>query len=167
MAELQQRYNEAYTAWKNAIQTAATNPGLKDAVIATQGQVETAITNWRAYVLEQRLLTQDSTDLDNLSRLAAQVAEEKDRLRQLKVKEGTSTEQVTSVNPKIVPSPYVNILNLRRTFRYNTKVGLIVASSLFGVAALGALGLLVYKLSTSGPQASPILQAGGTSRKSH
>ena len=161
MAELQQRYNEAYTAWKNAIQIAATNPGLKDAVIATQGQVETAITNWRAYVLEQRRLAQDNNDLDNLSRLAGKVAEEKDRLRQLKAKEGTSTEQVTSVNPKIVPSPYVNILNLRRNFRYNTKVGLIVASSVFGVAALGALGLLVYKLSTSGPQASPILQAGG------
>ena len=161
MAELQQRYNEAYNAWKNAIQIAATNPGLKDAVIATQGQVETAITNWRAYVLEQRRLAQDNNDLDNLSRLAGKVAEEKDRLRQLKAKEGTSTEQVTSVNPKIVPSPYVNILNLRRNFRYNTKVGLIVASSVFGVAALGALGLLVYKLSTSGPQASPILQAGG------
>ena len=161
MSELQQRYNEAYNAWKNAIQIAATNPGLKDAVIATQGQVETAITNWRAYVLEQRRLAQDNNDLDNLSRLAGKVAEEKDRLRQLKAKEGTSTEQVTSVNPKIVPSPYVNILNLRRNFRYNTKVGLIVASSVFGVAALGALGLLVYKLSTSGPQASPILQAGG------
>jgi hypothetical protein len=166
MSELQQRYIEAYNAWKNAIQTAATNPGLKDAVIATQGQVETAITNWRAYVLEQRRLVESNNDLDKLSRLAGTVAEEKDRLRQLKAKEGTSIEQATSVNPKIVPSPYVNILSLRRNFRYNTKVGLIVASSIFGLAALGTLGFLVYKITTSGPQPSPILQAGGASRKS-
>ena len=151
----------AYNAWKTAIQTAATNPGLKDAVVATQGQVDTAIANWRAYVLEQRRLADTSTDLDSLSRLAAKVAEEKDMLRQLREKEGTSIQQATSLNPKVVPSPYVNILNLQRNFRYNTKVGLIVASSVFGIAALGAIGLLVYKLSTTGVQASPILQAGG------
>jgi len=48
------------------------------------------------------------------------------------------------VNPKITQSPYVNILGLRRNFRQSTRVGLIVASSIFGALALGMLGYAGY-----------------------
>ena len=157
-------YNTAFTTWISAVQTLATNPKLSGAAATAKLQVDNALAAWRADIQSRRVM--NTTNIDELSRLAASVAEEKETLRQLREKDGTRTVQAASLNPKVTASPYVNILGLRRNFRHNTKIGLIIASSIFGALALGSLGYLVYRMVSEGAimKPSPILQAGGNRR---
>jgi hypothetical protein len=67
----------------------------------------------------------------------------------------TRDEQAYSVNPKITNSPYVNILGLRRSFRDTTQTGLIVASTLFGILALGLIGNGIYAIRQKGIISAP------------
>jgi len=172
MTDYRAQFNNAFAAWQNSIATAAANPGLIDGISAAQSQLENVFNSWRSNVQDKQnalnAIVANETPMASLAALAAQVGEEKETLRQLREKQGTGSTQATSVNPKVVPSPYVNILNLRRNFRYGTKVNLIVASVIFGLLALGLIGFLIYKIvsdvSTGGSfiTPSPILQSGSS-----
>ncbi len=81
--------------------------------------------------------------MERLSASLQEVAELRDTLADLQAQAVTRTEQADSVNPKVTPSPYVNILGLQRTFRDSTRQGLLLASIVIGALALIALGFLV------------------------
>jgi hypothetical protein len=142
------QYKTAYDKWLFDVQTALLDPSKANTVGPAKSRVDAVLTAWRAAVDDARKLsdatTANSSFIDELSRISSQVATERDNLRQLQAKQGTRTDQVKSVNPKITQSPYVNILGLRRNFRHSTRVGLIVATSVFGILALGLLGYASY-----------------------
>jgi hypothetical protein len=141
-------YTTARSVWIDAVVNAAANPAQAHTVGPAKAQVDSVLNAWRSAVDSARTgseaATANSTLIDELSVLSSQVAKERETLRQLQSKQVTSKYQVGSVNPKITQSPYVNILGLRRNFRQSTRVGLIVASSIFGVLALGMLGYAGY-----------------------
>ena len=129
------RYKELYAAVQSATPTL-----LASASTNLQNHLDT----WNAAV--QSALRSSQADITKVSEKAATLAESQQKLNDLLAKQGTRDQQASSVNPKITQSPYVNILGLRRNFRQNTRVGLIIASVAFGVLALGALG---YYITTS------------------
>jgi len=139
-------YTVAYDAWISAVVAAGLDPTKASAVGPAKTAVDSVLAKWRKEVRSlSDSITNDSNTLDELSRLSSQVATERDNLRQLISKQGTRIQQVGSVNPKVTASPYVNIIGLRRNFRQSTKVGLIIASGVFGFLALGLLGYIGYK----------------------
>lgn len=131
-------FRSQYTTLHTAALTAG--PGQAAAITGLQGLLDT----WNKEV--QNSITESQTDITKVSEKAATLAENQHTLKELLAKQGTRDQQASSVNPKITQSPYVNILGLRRNFRHNTRVGLIVASAVFGILALGALG---YYITTS------------------
>lgn len=79
--------------------------------------------------------------MESLSLLAAQNADYKARLSELRNQALTRSDQADSVNPKIRSSPYTNLLGLHRVFRDSTRFGLLMSSIVFGVGALVAGGI--------------------------
>lgn len=153
LTEFEQRYNTLHTA--------ATTPGLSQATATTQ--LQTLLDDWKLAIEEK--IKNNNNDMTSISQKAAILAEQKQILKELQSKQITRDEQASSVNPKITQSPYVNILGLRRNFRYTTRVGLIVASVAFGALALGALGYYISTTSQGLMKESPILaQTGGRRR---
>jgi len=142
------QYKAAHDSWISNVQLALLEPAKSITVGPSKAQVDSVLASWRAAVDEGRKVsdaaTANSTLIDELARISSQVATERDTLRQLHSKQRTRTDQVKSVNPKITQSPYVNILGLRRNFRHNARVGLIVASSIFGALTFGLLGYASY-----------------------
>jgi len=134
LATFRRRYTDLYTA------AITTGPNQAAAVTQLQGLLDA----WNKEV--QDSITASQTNITNVSEKAATLAESQQTLKELLAKQGTRDQQASSVNPKITQSPYVNILGLRRNFRHNTRVGLIIASAVFGILALGALG---YYITTS------------------
>jgi phage-related minor tail protein len=138
--------------------TAATTPGLTQA--SATASLQKLLSDWKLAV--ENTIANNQNDMTSISQKAAILAEQKQILKELKSKQITRDEQASSVNPKITQSPYVNILGLRRNFRYSTRVGLIEASVAFGALALGALGYYISTLKQSTMNESPILaQTGG------
>ena len=137
-------------AWRNLVQsgapTAATGQAALEDVVRRWQQSVTAL-----QAQSDSLMSNESA-MDQLGQLANQVAEEKVTLRRLRGEAGTRSDQADSVNPKIRGSPYTNILGLNRTFRDSTRHGILAASIVFGVAALGTLGYLVYAVLPKGAQ---------------
>ena len=135
-------YEDASTAWLNAIRSGASP-------VAAKGRVDDVVKRWQARVsnLENQsdVIMSDQNTMDSLGQLATQLAEEKVTLSKLRGEAVTRSDQADSVNPKMRASPYTNILGLRRTFRESTRFGILIASILFGVLALGALGFLGYQ----------------------
>jgi hypothetical protein len=160
---VKRRFLDAKAAWITAIQDAGREPGLAARVDPTKAQVDMALQSWRDLVNRARSsaeqATSNGTMLDEISKMAAQVAEEKETLRTLRAKQGTRDEQAHSINPKIVPSPYVNILGLQRTFRSSTWKAILIASIVFGFLALCTLSYLIYQMITTPWEPSP--QLGG------
>jgi phage-related minor tail protein len=143
------------------LHAAALIPGPSQASATTQ--LQSLLDSWNTAV--QASITASQSDMTAISQKAASLAELKHELQEVRSKQITRDEQAGSVNPKITQSPYVNILGLRRNFRYNTRVGLIVASVAFGALALGALGYYISTLKQSTMNESPILaQSGGRRR---
>lgn len=79
--------------------------------------------------------------MESLSLLAAQNADYKAQLAQLRNQALTRSDQADSVNPKIRSSPYTNLLGLHRVFRDSTRFGLLMSSIVFGVGTLVAGGI--------------------------
>jgi hypothetical protein len=79
--------------------------------------------------------------MESLSLLAAQNADYKAQLSELRNQALTRSDQADSVNPKIRSSPYTNLLGLHRVFRDSTRFGLLMSSIVFGVGALVAGGI--------------------------
>jgi hypothetical protein len=140
-------------SWKSSVQTAMGNTEAVD-VTSKKQVVDGSVRQFREFVNELRTrseqVTANGTTMDDIARLAAEVAEEKENLRRLKEKQGTRTEQAQSVNPKVTQSPFVNALWLRRNFREDTRIGLIVASVVIGILALGSMGFLIYSVVAGG-----------------
>ena len=143
------------------LHAAATTQGQGQASATTQ--LQSMLDTWNKAV--QDSITASQTDMTTISQKAATLAELKHQLKELKAKQITRDEQAGSVNPKITQSPYVNILGLRRNFRYNTRVGLIVASVAFGAIALGALGYYISTLKQSTMNESPLIQGQSGGRR--
>jgi hypothetical protein len=146
-------YASAVDAWTVALRSGGN-------AVAAKGRVTDLVTRWRKSVndLEQQsdVIMSDQTVMDQLGQLATQVAQERGTLAKLRSEAGSRSVQADSVNPKEKTSPYTNILGLRRTFRESTRLGILIASLVFGVLALVALGFLGYALS------GPIVAAAGS-----
>lgn len=157
-----------WEAWLIAIRTGAPTAA------SNQAAVEDVLRRWQKSVdalksQSDSIMSNDSV-MEELGQLAAQVAQEKETLRKLQSKAGTRVGQADSVNPKVRPSPYTNMLGLNRVFRSSTRTGVLVASILFGILALGSLGFLVYSVVNEGAIVVPgqYRQAGsGHSSKGH
>ena len=141
-------FDEKWLAWRAAIQS-----GVPTASTG-QAAVEDVVRRWQQSLAQLKgqsdiIMSNDNT-MDELGQLAVQVAEEKNTLRKLRSEAGTRTDQADSVNPKSRASPYTNLLGLDRVFRSSTRFGILIASIVFGVLALGTLGFLIYRIVISG-----------------
>jgi hypothetical protein len=150
-------YASAVDAWTVALRSGGNS-------VAAKGRVTDLVGRWRQSVndLEQQSdgIMSDQTAMDQLGQLATQVAQERGTLAKLRSEAGSRSVQSDSVNPKAKTSPYTNILGLRRTFRESTRLGILIASLVFGVLALVALGFLGYAL--SGPIVAAAVAVTGT-----
>lgn len=150
------QYSRAVGSWKLALETGGN-------AVAAQGNVSDIVNKWRSSVnnLENKsdVIMSDQTVMDKLGVIATQVADERAILAKLRNEAGTRSNQADSVNPKIRTSPYTNILGLRRTFRESTRMAILIASIIFGVLALVALGYLGF--ATSGPAIATITSTLG------
>ena len=155
-----QEFMEKWEAWKNVVQSGAPNSG--------QAAVEDVVRRWQQSLAslqnQSDAITSNDSVMDELGQLAAQVAEEKATLRKLRSEAGTRMDQADSVNPKIRSSPYTNLLFLDRVFRDSTRFWILIASIVFGVLALCALGYLVYQIVMSGSLVPMQYIQGGSGR---
>ena len=154
--------NEKWAAWANGL--VAGNPG------SGQAAVEDVIRRWRksleALKGQSDAIMSDDSVLDSLGQLANQVADEKRTLAKLRSESGTREEQSDSVNPKVRPSPYTNILGLQRTFRSSTRFSILIASIVFAVLAICAVAYLAYRVVSSGELVPMGYIAAGGARRS-
>lgn len=134
-------FADAITAWKSAAAAGNSDQG--------QARVDDVLRRWRDFTERLQtgslLATADGSVMDRLTSRLAEVSELRDTLSNLEARVRTRTEQVTSVNPKLTASPYINLLGLQRVFRDNTRTGILIASIVFGVLAVGVLGFLVFR----------------------
>ena len=155
-------FADAMTGWQSAAAAGNTDQG--------QARVDDVLRRWREFTGSLQtgslLAATNGTVMERLTSRLAEVSELRDTLAGLEARAGTRTEQSDSVNPKIRPSPYVNILGLQRTFREGTRNGLLIASIVIGVVALAVLGLLIWQFvsgSGLGALVSGNYKAAGTS----
>ena len=139
---------EKWEVWRNAVQAGAPTAA------SSQAAVEDAVRRWQQSLASLQAqsdsIASNDNAMDELSQLAQQVAQEKATLRKLRSEAGTRANQADSVNPKVRPSPYTNILGLNRVFRGSTNFNIMMASIVFGVLSLGSLGYLVYSVTSTG-----------------
>lgn len=139
---LSQEYQTAMTAWQNGVQ--AGNPAQYEA------QVQDILRRWRQFTNDLRSQSEAATAnqgvMDLLGQLVAEVGDQQQTLVRLRSEAGTRADQADSLNPKVRPSPYTNILGLQRTFRESTRTTIFWVAIVFGALALGVLGYLGVKL---------------------
>jgi hypothetical protein len=144
-------FNEKWEAWRNAVQSGKPNSG--------QAAVEDVVRRWQQSLnvlkAQSDSVMSNDTVMDELGQLAVQLAEQKATLRKLRSEAGTRADQADSLNPKIRSSPYTNLLGLDRVFRDSTRHGILIASVVFGLLALGSLGFLVYSVVNQGALVVP------------
>jgi hypothetical protein len=137
---LVQEYQTALAAWQNGVQ--AGNPAQYEA------QVQDVLRRWRQFTNELRDQSEAATAnqgvMDLLGQLVAEVGEQQQTLARLRSEAGTRADQADSLNPKVRPSPYTNILGLQRTFRESTRTVLFWVAIVFGALAVGLLGYIIY-----------------------
>lgn len=168
LQDLSGEYWTAYAVWQQAVVDAVREPA-QSKVGAAVANVQNKIQAWRSFVRELQESSNEAVAhgdvLTDLNALAAEVAEQKETLKKLRSEAGTREEQSDSLNPKVKPSPYVNILGLSRTFRDNTRFGILMASIVFGVLCLGLIVALAYismqKLAASQPTVQSQIQVAG------
>lgn len=139
---LSQEYQTALTAWQNGVQ--AGNPAQYEA------QVQDILRRWRQFTNDLRAQSEAATAnqgvMDLLGQLVAEVGDQQQTLTRLRSEAGTRADQADSLNPKVRPSPYTNILGLQRTFRESTRTAIFWVAIVFGALALGVLGYLGVNL---------------------
>lgn len=147
---------EKFTAAYEAFINEAPNPASKQTVL-------NVLAEWREFNnhLSQALNEQGSSGVDTIGPLAEQVVEQKQILQDLKVRAGTREEQVGSLNPKMTPSPYVNILGLQRTFRPETRTAILWTGVAFGFLTLCVLSAMIYMFVVRGIVPTPTMVGGG------
>jgi hypothetical protein len=140
VAAFEAEYDKAIGDWSNNVQA------------GTQGQFEAQIQDilrrWRQFTSDLQeqssIALADQGVMDMLGVMVAEVEEQKQILERLRSEAGTRGDQADSLNPKVRPSPYTNILGLQRTFRSGTRTGILIISIIVGALALAALSYLVY-----------------------
>ena len=163
---------QAYMDWIGALINAAREPSANMNTIATvaESRFQETLSQFRATVnsmLESADNTANSGSvMDRLNQMVETLSQEKQILARLQSEAGTRVDQADSLNPKVRPSPYVNILGLERTFRDSTRIGILIAGIVFGVLALAAMGFLIYQVVASGEStAAPLITAVGGALK--
>ena len=154
VAALEAEYAAAIAAWQNNVQ--AGSEGQYEA------QVQDILRRWRQFTSDLQeqssMATADQGVMDMLGAMVAEVEEQKQILERLRSEAGTRSDQADSLNPKVRPSPYTNILGLQRTFRTGARTGILILSIVIGALALVALGYLVYNV-VSRPSAATALES--------
>jgi hypothetical protein len=135
-------FNVAYANWVSSVQSG--NPGPAAAA------VDDVLRRWRASLellrSQSETLMNNAGVMDMLDRLVVQVTDERETLKRLRGEAVTRSDQADSLNPKVRPSPYTNLLGLQRTFRQSTRTGLMIASIVIGILALLVLGFLIWRI---------------------
>lgn len=133
-------FADAMTAWKSAAAAGNSDQG--------QARVDDVLRRWREFTGRLQtgslLAAANGNVMERLTTRLGEVSELRDTLAKLQAQVGTRTEQADSVNPKVRPSPYVNILGLQRTFREGTRTGLLIASIVIGIVALAVLAVVIW-----------------------
>jgi hypothetical protein len=137
-----QEYQTALAAWQNGAQSG--NPAQYEA------QVQDILRRWRQFTNDLRGQSEAATAnqgvMDLLGQLVAEVGDQQQILARLRSEAGTREDQADSLNPKIRPSPYTNILGLQRTFRESTRTTIFWIAVVFGALALGGIGFIATTL---------------------
>jgi hypothetical protein len=131
---------------------------------ASKQPVLNVLAEWRDFnnSLSNTLNEQDSSVIDTIGPLAEQVVEQKQILQELKVRVGTREDQISSLNPKTAPSPYVNLLGLQRTFRPGTRTAILWTGVAFGFLTLCVLSAMIYMFVVRGIVPTPTMVGGGS-----
>ena len=131
--------------------------------VSAKQPVINVLAEWREFnsTLSSELFEQDSSVINTLGPLADQVVEQKEILKKLQGIAGTRDQQVSSLNPKSAPSPYVNLLGLQRTFRPGTRTAILWAGVFFGFLTLCVLSAMIFMFVTRGFVATPVMVGGG------
>ncbi len=144
----------AWAEWSESIINAAREPTQASATAQAETKVRNLIEQWRGDVNVMREAVEQqgmsSGGIDELNRLLEQIAEEKQTLTKLRSEAGTRVDQADSLNPKIRPPPYTNILGLQRTFRESTRTTLLWIAVVTAVLAAVALLFLIVRIRASG-----------------
>lgn len=138
--------NAAFEAYVNGLQSGQPQQ--------TLAALEDVLRRWRQSIQKLRVQTDtlimSEGVIDALNQIVATVEDEKALLTKLRSESVTRTDQAVSVNPKVTPSPYTNILGLQRTFRSSTRQGIMIATIVFAVLAVGLVGYLGYQAVAGG-----------------
>jgi hypothetical protein len=159
---LVQEYQAALADWQNGVQSG--NPAQHEA------NVHDVLRRWRQFTNDLRAQSEAATAnqgvMDLLGQLVAEVGDQQQILARLRSEAGTRVDQADSLNPKVRPSPYTNILGLQRTFRDSTRTAIFWVAVVFGALALavGAYGVvrmlmfygIISSTSTSGAASTPM-----------
>jgi len=161
-AAFKQQFETEYDAWRNGIQ--AGQPAQYEA------SVSSILDKWWAFT--NQLSSQVENEQDGTSAVIADLVKEmetqKQVLAELQSESITRGDQADSVNPKVTPSPYTNILGLQRTFRDSTRSTIFIVTLIFAVLALAAVGYLVYSVVMGGEVFKPSYPVvGGGSKRFH
>lgn len=156
---LVQEYQAALSAWQTGVQ--AGNPAQYEA------QVQDILRRWRQFTNDLQAQSEAATAnqgvMDLLGQLVAEVGDQQQTLARLRSEAGTRADQADSLNPKVRPSPYTNILGLQRTFRESTRMAIFWIAVVFGALALGVLGFIGMQIvfpSEGGAPTPPTAGAG-------
>ena len=154
VAAFSAEYGAAVSAWQNNVQAGSEGQ--------FEAQVQDILRRWRQFTSDLQeqssMALADQGVMDLLGATVAEVEEQKQILERLRSEAGTRGDQADSLNPKVRPSPYTNILGLQRTFRSGTRTGILILSIVVGALALAALGYLVYNV-VSRPTAGAALES--------
>jgi hypothetical protein len=157
---ISQEYQTALTAWQNGVQ--AGTPAQYEA------QVQDILRRWRQFTNDLRAQSEAATAnqgvMDLLGQLVSEVGDQQQTLGRLRSEAGTRADQADSLNPKVRPSPYTNILGLQRTFRESTRTAIFWIAILFGALAVSVIGYLGISLfyEGSGGGRSTVTLGGGS-----
>jgi hypothetical protein len=149
-----QEYQTALAAWQNGVQ--AGNPAQYEA------QVQDILRRWRQFTNDLQAQSEAATAnqgvMDILGQLVAEVGDQQQVLARLRSEAGTRADQADSLNPKVRPSPYTNILGLQRTFRESTRTAIFWIAVVFGALtlALGAYMVVFVYSGTIGGEIRPM-----------
>jgi len=150
-------YAVAFAAVKEKISTGASDAE----VLAAYTVVSEVLRRWRAQSDALQADVTNSAQLDQLQVKLVELTEQREILARLESEAGTRANQASSVNPKVTPSPYTNILGLQRTFRSSARTGLLIAGIVFAVLAVAALAFLTVRLVMAGGVPSTYLGMNG------
>lgn len=146
--------------WQNAIRSGKPIHGTEHA--ALKEYIRQWQQNLEHLKSQSDAITSNEPVMDELGQLVTRLADDKVLFDQLSAEAGTRTNQADSVNPKIQPSPYTNMLGLQRMFRQSTQTGILIASIVFGILALAVLGYIVYIVQVTGAVVRSSPTVGGS-----